>query len=88
MGTIGEGATRQDLIKVDARLPKTWVVQHDKGGPGKSLHQVEITHRFDAGAWAELQAEFGTGWVPTLAESLKGVVSPLETFRGLMTGCK
>jgi hypothetical protein len=49
----------------------------NKTAPGES--------GFDTKAWAQIEAEFGTGWVPTLAESLKGVISPLDTFQGLMT---
>ena len=73
-------SNRQDLID-DVNKAKN-MGTHDKGGPGKG---APGDSQFDVAAWAALEAEFGTGWVPTLAESLQGVISPLDTFRQLMT---
>jgi len=78
---LGEGATRQDLINMI----------HDSQNQSASGRDVgrnvsaPAESGFDSAAWAEIEAEFGTGWVPTLAESLKNVEAPLDIFRTLMT---
>ena len=78
---LGEGATRQDLINMINESKNVSAsgrtTGKGKGSPGDS--------DFDSAAWAEIEAEFGTGWVPTLAESLKNVEAPLDIFRTLMT---
>jgi len=69
--------SRQDLINMINDAKNLSPSERDTGrnvsAPGES--------GFDSAAWAEIEAEFGTGWVATL----QNVVAPLDRFRDLMT---